>query len=55
MVILEQNFKWHLKAFGSELFIYTHTHITGVFSESHEHYKYSHKSKWIVFKSIVRI
>jgi len=29
MVILEENFKWHLEAFASELFIYiynTHTH-----------------------------
>jgi len=23
MTILEENFKWHLKAFASELFIYT--------------------------------
>jgi len=23
MVILEQNFKWHLEAFASELFIYS--------------------------------
>jgi len=25
MIILEENFKWHLEAFASELFIYTHT------------------------------
>jgi len=24
MVILEENFKWHLEAFASELFIYSH-------------------------------
>jgi len=24
MIILEENFKWHLEAFASELFIYTH-------------------------------
>jgi len=24
MVILEENFKWHLEAFASELFIFTH-------------------------------
>jgi len=23
MIILEENFKWHLEAFASELFIYT--------------------------------
>ncbi len=27
MLILEDNFRWHLEAFASELFIYTHTHI----------------------------
>jgi len=25
MIILEENFKWHLEAFASELFIYRHT------------------------------
>jgi len=24
MIILEENFKWHLEAFASELFIYRH-------------------------------
>jgi len=24
MIILEENFKWHLEAFASELFIYIH-------------------------------
>jgi len=27
MIILEENFKWHLEAFASELFIYIHTYI----------------------------
>jgi len=27
-IILEENFKWHLEAFASELFIYTHCHCT---------------------------
>ncbi len=26
MLILEENFRWHLEAFASELFIHTHTH-----------------------------
>jgi len=26
MTILEENFKWHLEAFASELFIYTYAH-----------------------------
>jgi len=26
MIFLEENFKWHLEAFASELFIYTQTH-----------------------------
>jgi len=25
IIILEENFKWHLEAFASELFIYTHS------------------------------
>ncbi len=27
MLILEENFKWHLEAFASELFIYFHTYM----------------------------
>jgi len=26
MIILEENFKWHLEAFASELFIYRRQH-----------------------------
>jgi len=25
IIVQEENFKWHLEAFASELFIYTHT------------------------------
>jgi len=28
MVILEENFKWHLEAFASELFIYKYIYIS---------------------------
>jgi len=28
MTILEENFKWHLEAFASELFIYTYQACT---------------------------
>jgi len=28
MVLLEENFKWHLEAFASELFIYIYDSIT---------------------------
>jgi len=27
MIILEENFKWHLEAFASELFIAKHSHF----------------------------
>jgi len=27
MIILEENFKWHLEAFASELFIYIFMHL----------------------------
>jgi len=27
MIILEENFKWHLEAFASELFIYIYIYI----------------------------
>jgi len=28
MIILEENFKWHLEAFASELFIYIFIHLS---------------------------
>jgi len=30
MIILEENFKWHLEAFASELFIYIHSDDFGL-------------------------
>jgi len=32
MIILEENFKWHLQAFASELFIYIQAEVEVAFS-----------------------
>jgi len=37
MIILEENFKWHLEAFASELFIYTRF-FARMINEGHCHY-----------------
>jgi len=42
IIILEENFKWHLEAFASELFIYIQTHKMAV--NKNETEKYEHLS-----------
>jgi len=54
MIFLEENFKWHLEAFASELFIYiitlhTYTHrLTTYVSCPKAH---QHKLNWISLQS----
>jgi len=44
MIILEENFKWHLEAFASELFIYIYIYLF-IFSEYAAMAKYLHFKK----------
>jgi len=45
IIIKEENFKWHLEAFASELFIYIYsTHTVYTYTHTHTHRQLWHVS-----------
>jgi len=49
MIILEENFKWHLEAFEIELFIYTHTHTCLYIFKKYFHVFTVYRFKYILY------